>query len=168
MIAATAISVEEYLRTAYHPDCDYVNGEVLERNVGEREHSSLQVEIAYYFRNRYPALRGRILAEQRVQVTNENFRIPDLCVLGPGAPLEPVIHTAPALCIEILSPNDTMWRLTVRIKEYLAMGVPVCWILDPVNRVAWTATPGHMDEAENGVLRAGALEMVLAEVFEAQ
>lgn len=33
------IPVEEYLSTAYRPDCDYVDGEVLERNVGETPHS---------------------------------------------------------------------------------------------------------------------------------
>jgi hypothetical protein len=30
------VSVEEYLQTAYDPDCDYVDGEVIDRNVGER------------------------------------------------------------------------------------------------------------------------------------
>ena len=28
------VSVEEYLRTAYRPDCDYVDGIVEDRNVG--------------------------------------------------------------------------------------------------------------------------------------
>ena len=36
MASRTLISVEEYLRTSYRPDCDYVDGEVLERNMGER------------------------------------------------------------------------------------------------------------------------------------
>ena len=30
------VSVEEYLRTSYRPDCDFVEGRVLERNVGEK------------------------------------------------------------------------------------------------------------------------------------
>jgi len=40
MASRTLISVEKYLRTSYRPDCDYVDGEVLERNVGEKDHSS--------------------------------------------------------------------------------------------------------------------------------
>jgi len=34
MPVATFVSVDEYLRTAYRPDCDYVDGVVLERNLG--------------------------------------------------------------------------------------------------------------------------------------
>ena len=32
------IPVDEYLRTSYRPDCDYVDGEVLERNSGDRNY----------------------------------------------------------------------------------------------------------------------------------
>jgi hypothetical protein len=35
MSAAIAISVTEYLNASYRPDCDYVDGELVERNVGE-------------------------------------------------------------------------------------------------------------------------------------
>jgi hypothetical protein len=44
----TLISVQEYLGTSYRPDCDYVDGEVLERNLGEFEHASAQREIIIY------------------------------------------------------------------------------------------------------------------------
>ena len=33
MAAGVLIPVEEYLRTSYRPDCDYVDGEVLGRNL---------------------------------------------------------------------------------------------------------------------------------------
>jgi hypothetical protein len=39
------ISVDEYLHTVYRPDCDYVDGEVLERNMAEQPHSITQVEF---------------------------------------------------------------------------------------------------------------------------
>ncbi len=44
--AQTLISVEEYLKTSYSPDCDYVDGVVEERNLGERDHSWIQAQIA--------------------------------------------------------------------------------------------------------------------------
>jgi hypothetical protein len=28
------LSLEEYLRTSYHPDCDFVDGHLEERNLG--------------------------------------------------------------------------------------------------------------------------------------
>ena len=36
-------------RRVYRPDCDYVDGRVVERNLGERDHSKLQAAIAAYF-----------------------------------------------------------------------------------------------------------------------
>jgi hypothetical protein len=53
MLAGTTILVEEYLHTAYRPDCEYVDGEVLERNVGEYPHSKVQgLLYAYLLRRR--------------------------------------------------------------------------------------------------------------------
>lgn len=42
MATAVLISLVEYLRTSYRPDCDYLDGEVVERNFGEFDHSSAQ------------------------------------------------------------------------------------------------------------------------------
>ena len=42
MQAATLISVTEYLATSYRPDVDYLDGQLVERNVGEFDHSRLQ------------------------------------------------------------------------------------------------------------------------------
>lgn len=50
MKTSVLVPVEEYLRTMYDPDCDYVDGEVQERNWGERDHSDLQTEFVHYFR----------------------------------------------------------------------------------------------------------------------
>ena len=41
MSARTLISVEDYLASCYEPDCDFVDGHVEERNVGEWDHSRL-------------------------------------------------------------------------------------------------------------------------------
>jgi len=47
------------------------------------------------------------------------------------------------------------------------MGVPVCWIIDPLRKRAWSVLPGgHMAEAVDGILRAGEIEMPLTDVFE--
>src|SRR5205085_7426357 len=52
MATGSLISVREYLSTTYRPDCDYVDGVVVERNLGEYDHSRLQGELVYYFRAR--------------------------------------------------------------------------------------------------------------------
>jgi hypothetical protein len=55
MAVGTLISVDEYLRTSFHPDCDFIEGEVLERNAGKRKHSYAQGEIVSWFNRRKEA-----------------------------------------------------------------------------------------------------------------
>ena len=48
-MSTTLVSVEEYLGTSY-PDGDreYVDGEIVERNLGEIDHADLQSRIVVY------------------------------------------------------------------------------------------------------------------------
>lgn len=75
------ISVEEYLRTSYRPDCDYVDGHIEERNLGEWDHANLQTAIATFFRMRRKEWGINVVVEQRVQVSPTRFRIPDVTVV---------------------------------------------------------------------------------------
>src|SRR5579864_9477966 len=103
MATGALVSVEEYLHTSYRPDCEYVDGVILERNLGASDHSRIQISFGAYFYVREKQWRLRVFPEQRVQVKATRFRVPDLCVmLGPG-PFEPIIRTPPFICIEILS-----------------------------------------------------------------
>jgi len=163
MATAVLVSVEDYLKTSYDPDCDYVDGEVVERNLGEFEHSSTQREIVIFLSTHFPLLRTKVLPEQRVQVTGSRFRIPDVCVLAKDASRQRVITTPPQLCIEIVSPEDTMTRT---LNDYFAMGVPTCWVVDPIGRQGWIATPGRLEDATDGILRASGIEMPLSAVLE--
>jgi Putative restriction endonuclease len=90
MAAGTQISVSEYLSTCYRPDCDYVDGEVLERNVGEYDHARLQAILLAYFFNREKQWGIHVVPEQRVQVSRTRFRVPDVCVLAGGKPAEQI------------------------------------------------------------------------------
>jgi Uma2 family endonuclease len=69
------------------------------------------------------------------------------------------------LCIEILSPNDRLSKTMQRLDDYFQMGVPVCWVMDPLDRRGWIALPGQWTEALDGLLRAGDLEVPLSEVL---
>src|SRR6266545_6293050 len=62
------VSVEEYLSTVYEPDCDYVDGELVERNVGEYEHSRLQWALGQWFGSLESSQGVRVIPELRVQV----------------------------------------------------------------------------------------------------
>jgi Uma2 family endonuclease len=161
------ISVAEYLRTAYSPDCDYVDGEVQERNLGEKDHSDLQSELVHYFRARRRQWKIYAYAEQRVQVSPRHFRIPDICVYAGVAPEEQVFRTPPFICIEIVSPEDRMERLQERIDDYIEFGVPYVWVIHPRTRRAWVHRKDLAQEVKDGILRTEnpALTVPLVEVF---
>jgi hypothetical protein len=46
--ASFSIPVQEYRRTLYRPDCEYVDGLVLERNAGEKDHAKLRETLLLY------------------------------------------------------------------------------------------------------------------------
>ncbi|HWE51192.1 MAG TPA: hypothetical protein VG273_15475 [Bryobacteraceae bacterium] len=75
----TLISVADYLKTSYRADCDYIDGEIRERNPGEYDHSRMQMAIGVWLINRYKSLNRKVLPEQRVQVKPTRFRIADMC-----------------------------------------------------------------------------------------
>jgi Uma2 family endonuclease len=167
MATRTMIPVEVYLTSVYRPDCDYVDGEVLERNLGERDHSYIQVALAAYFFSRRKALDIEVFTEQRVQVRLNRFRIPDVCVVL-GGTKEKIFTTPPFLCVEILSPEDRMSRVWERIHDFFEMGVPNVWVIDPENRVAHIASPAGDLHRVHDFLRTAnpVLEVPLAEIFE--
>jgi Uma2 family endonuclease len=145
MATGSLVSVHEYLSTSYRPDCDYVDGVVLERNLGEYDHASLQRELIVYFDARRKEWGIRVVPEQRVQVSPTRFRVPDVCVVL-GEPAEQIFKTPPFICIEVLSADDRFSEMRQRVEDYLAFGVPYVWILDPATRQAWRCTPGATQE----------------------
>src|SRR5271165_5356635 len=108
MASATLIPVDQYLRTSYSPDCDYVDGEVRERNLGEFDHARLQTAIAIWFGNHRRDWNIFVVVEQRVQVSPTRFRIPDVSVLPGDYSKDPIVRVPPLVCIEVLSKDDTL------------------------------------------------------------
>jgi Uma2 family endonuclease len=152
MTTGTLISVEEYLASDYEPDCDYVDGRVEERNLGEYSHSKLQMRVGSYLLAHYGPQGIEVLPELRVQVKPMRFRVPDIC-LTLGDPGEEILTRPPFLCIEILSPEDRMSRVEMRINDFLEMGVKYVWVLDPYTKQAFTATAAEgLREVKSGVL----------------
>jgi len=167
MPTVAVVSIEEYLSTSYRPDCDYVDGEVRERNWGEYPHSNLQGCLVIWLGNRQRDWNVRVLLEQRVRVSPRRFRIPDVCVLRRDQPIEPVFTEPPLICIEVLSKDDSLRGIRERVDDYLNFGVPHVWILDPVLRKAYVCTPTGFLEPEGGVLQAAGspVRLPLAEIF---
>jgi Uma2 family endonuclease len=168
MAAATQISVTEYLNTTYRPDRDYVDGEVLERKLGEYEHSRPQMRLILFFGTREKEWHIRVVPEQRVQVKPTRFRIPDVCVVLEESPVEAIFRQPPFICIEILSKDDSFNSVIDRLDDYVAMGVPNVWVIEPHARRGYRYTKEGLLEATDGVLRTSnpALEVPLNALFD--
>ena len=145
MATGELLSVREYLSTSYRPDCDYVDGLLVERNLGERDHSRLQMAVSAYLHNRRKEFGISVFPEQRVQVSPTRCRVPDVCVVK-GEPKEQIFRAPPFICIEILSPDDRLSEMQERVQDYLKFGVPYVWILDPATRKAYRSTLGALTE----------------------
>ena len=128
----SGVSVADYLHEMYRPDCDYVDGEVQERNMGEKEHSVWQRALTVYFHTHRKEWGLHVYPELRLQVSPTRFRVPDIMLLRRDAPDEQIITHPPIVCIEILSPEDRFGRIEDRIGDYLSIGVRDVWVIDPV------------------------------------
>jgi len=164
-MATTAVTIAEYLSTVYEPDCDYVDGEIQERNLGEFDHARLQGEVYAYFHARRKAWGIYPVIEQRIQVSPTRFRVPDVCVVVGEAPGQ-IFRVPPLICIEVLSPEDRISRTGEKIADYLRFGVPYVWILDPKTRKAFRCTPGLMVEASELRTESPTMIVPLEALFE--
>ncbi len=134
MAAATQIvPLSEYLETTYRPDCDYVDGELRERNVGKWQHARIQFLLTAWFAQHEFIWNAIGRTELRMRVFPTRTRIADLASVRPG-PQPDVLVEPPLLVIEILSPDDTYSELQERSRDYQSMGVETIWIIDPKTR----------------------------------
>jgi Uma2 family endonuclease len=161
------VSVEEYLRTSYRPDCDYVEGRVEGRNVGEYEHATVQKMLLRIIGNHEAEWGVNVIPECRLQVSAERFRVPDVMVLRAEQKVHRIVREAPLVCIEVLSPDDTWKRLREVMGDYLAMGVAHVWAFDPEERRAYRfdADGFRPVTAEALIVEGTAIRVGIAEVF---
>jgi len=165
MAASTQVSLSEYLGTVYKPDCEYIDGELIERNVGEGPHSYIQAALTAWVFARLKQLGLLTLTEQRVQVAERHYRIPDICIIR-REDFARIIQRPPLLCIEILSPEDRWSRVQESISDYLRFGVPEIWVIDPQNAMAWVCTPeAPIRQVQDGVLRWRDLELPFSDIL---
>jgi len=137
MSTKVLVDVEEYLRTSFEgPDCEYLDGEIVERPMGEMPHGDVQATLTLLLRRERSRLGIRVIPEIRIRIHARRYRVADLAVwrddnIGTSIPTVP-----PFLVIEILSPEDRMTRMLPKIQEYLAIGVEWIWLIDPREKSA--------------------------------
>lgn len=169
MSTKVLMDVSEYLHTSFDgPDCEYLDGEVVERNMGEIPHGDVQSNLIGLLRQLRSRLGLRVIPEIRVQISARRYRVPDIALwttdaIGTGIPTIP-----PFLVVEILSPEDRMVRILPKIQEYLSIGVSWIWIVDPQEQSALLYSQKNPAGAVCDVLRTENpdIEIPLAAAFD--
>jgi len=139
------VTVEEYLSMVFEHDCEYVDGVIEERDLGEFEHAYVQgILIGLFLKNReqwgvYP------LPEQRVQTQKRHFRVPDVTILRKGSQREGILTHPPLLVIEVQSPDIPLRKTELKAIEYLQFGIEHVWVIDPYARVAYRGTQNGLE-----------------------
>ncbi len=159
------ISTSEYLHTSYRPDCDYVDGVIEERNLGELDHSAVQRALLKWFIQHERDLPLTAYPELRIQVSPTRFRVADICVISTSAPREQVIQTPPVAVIEVLSPEDRVSRYLIRLEDYRKMGVRNVWVIDPAERKGFDFSTGNWIETASFADATTGLRLDLAALF---
>lgn len=147
-MATTQISLDEYLRTDYEPDCDYVDGELEERNLGEKEHSAVQAFFVKFLALHEEAWQLEAYPEIRLRIAPRRVRVADVAILPVKAAFEAVLTTPPVAIVEVLSPEDRVSRYQQRLDDYRTMGVANVWVIDPMRRKAYDCTRGDWQPVE--------------------
>jgi Uma2 family endonuclease len=153
MTTGTIVTLEEYLSGSYEPDCEYLDGELVERGMGIVKHAYLQGLLAAYFLQHRKAWGITPLIEVRVRIKERRYRIPDVCVVSGALPQEDILTSPPLIWIEVLSPEDRPLRVQVKVREVLDFGCPWVWVIDPETLESRVYTPQSDYAPEGGVFR---------------
>jgi len=146
-------SVAEYLKQVYEPDAENLDGEVVERNAGEFNHSRMQTLIACKLGEFEETHGVYVLVAQRVRVAEERYRVLDVVVLVRPFRITPVLLELPAMVIEVLSPEDRMSMMMAKVTDYERFGIGNIFVIDPDQRVLFKAEAGGIEPLPDRTLR---------------
>jgi Uma2 family endonuclease len=160
-------TLDEYLTTDYEPECELIGGSLHPKPFGTLEHMELERSVERLL-ERYEQ-RGLGSSVHELSIRNvDDVRIPDLVFVPSGARYERgILMDPPLLCVEILSPSQRLSVLFAKCETYHAWGVPYCWVLDPIGKLAWEyhqASPVRLLSNEQTLI-AGEIKFAISEIF---
>ena len=159
-------SVEEYLRSEYEPDAEYVDGVIEKRAGGDYEHSSWQDAILAWFRRHGKEWSVRARPALRVRVSATRYRVPDVTVLDRDQPIEQILTHPPLAVFEVLSPEDRLSRTMRRLSDFEQMGITHIWVVDPRTKSFFHFVDGKLSPATHFGAEGERIHFALAAIEE--
>lgn len=143
--AGPLVSVDEYLKTSYEHDVEYVDGVLIERGMPTVAHSLLQRLLMTWFVRFDKDLGFMALQEVRTQITERaRYRIPDTMLCPLPLPQGRICNVVPWAVIEVQSPDDTLGATRDRFEDYRHIGVHTLVLMDPERLIAYRFEEGSL------------------------
>ncbi|HEY0796646.1 MAG TPA: Uma2 family endonuclease [Acidisarcina sp.] len=161
-----SISLDDYLKSDYEPDAEYVDGQIEERPAGENDHAAWQGAIYEWFAQNKASWGIIPRVELRMRVAPTRYRVPDVTILERARPVERIVSHPPLAVFEVLSPEDTVRRMLRKFADYHAMGIQEIWLLDPETRVFSRYSAGELSRRSEFSLGIKNIEFSLKRIEE--
>lgn len=166
------VTPEEYIARFIEgnekPICEYTDGILLPKSMGNKKHSQVQANITKLIGNRYDDLLNP-LPELTTRLRDTQFCVPNLAIEELAKPIQgcyPGPNNPVLLCVEIVSSPDRVGKLFGKCEEYHKWGVPYCWVIDPERRLSWEYFPDDVEPRKvEETLTAGLISLSLEDVF---
>jgi Uma2 family endonuclease len=129
-----SVSVDDYFTGGYETAWEYVDGVLVSRNSGSRDHARMVarlIELLVSQNHRVTSYAGFVLSTSETK-----YRVPDVvCYQAGVVPSDDFDEqTAPAAIFEILSKTDPMAEMQQKCSEYRQIGTENIFIIDLINK----------------------------------
>jgi Uma2 family endonuclease len=144
--------------------CELIDGVLVEKTVGTRE--SLLASLIVHFIWDYLELHDlgiALGADGAVRLWPGRIRVPDAAFVSwaqlPDGQLpdDPIAGIFPDLAVEVVSKNNTLAEIALKLDDFFRAGTRIAWVVFPKTRTAKVySSPGEFKPvARNGKLVAG-------------
>lgn len=133
------ISVEEYLRSDFEPNAEYVDGVVVPKAMPDETHSNLSYALGLMLAPLRSTHRFRVQPERHIRITARRFRIPDISLIDPEAGAG--YDVVPLVTIEIMSAGEPFRELHAKVRDHRLIGVPWSLAIDPAVKTVFVIGP---------------------------
>jgi Uma2 family endonuclease len=143
-VASKLITAEEFYDFVHRPEnrdrvIELDRGEIVEMSRPGKRHGLICANIVRILGNfAAERKRGYVCSNDTGIIVSrdpDSVRGPDVMFFDDAASVEDIETTfakePPLVAIEVLSPNDSLGKLSRRVKDQLRFGVPLVWVLDP-------------------------------------
>ena len=154
----------------YH--VELIDGREVQKPLPKKFHAIIQSYLIAVLTARLPKRQYQVLSELNV-LCGEDHRdrvVPDITVALRAAVYREGDLLGPAvLCVEILSRGQTLSTLLDRSERLLKAGTPLCWVIWPERRQAWTYAQEDLRVADETLIvpmnEGKTIEVSLAEMW---